>query len=295
MFYKERGDDSVKGYLLMKKSFYQFREYLKVNEDKIVAGIIKTIVDHDPETYSGELMQKQLNVFSEQIQQFVQLLGKNAAGESLEEEVVDWGEKVSEAKVRLGLTLNQSIENFNMIRKASWKVLQEFIEDYSIQQAGIIFDLGQLINSFIDRVILTFSKSYTSLANNRLRAQQEVIDDLGTPVISIVDGVAVLPIIGDIDTRRARVLLEHVLKETNRQEIDCLIMDFSGVFIVDTMVAQELFKIIDSLKLTGVEVNITGMRPELAQSVVTLGINFNGVKMYNNLGQALRAFGIVRK
>lgn len=295
MFYKERGDDSVKGYLLMNKSFYQFREYLKVNEDKIVAGIIKTIVDHDPETYSGELMQKQLNVFSEQIQQFVQLLGKNAAGESLEEEVVDWGEKVSEAKVRLGLTLNQSIENFNMIRKASWKVLQEFIEDYSIQQAGIIFDLGQLINSFIDRVILTFSKSYTSLANNRLRAQQEVIDDLGTPVISIVDGVAVLPIIGDIDTRRARVLLEHVLKETNRQEIDCLIMDFSGVFIVDTMVAQELFKIIDSLKLTGVEVNITGMRPELAQSVVTLGINFNGVKMYNNLGQALRAFGIVRK
>lgn len=279
----------------MNKSFYQFREYLKVNEDKIVAGIIKTIVDHDPETYSGELMQKQLNVFSEQIQQFVQLLGKNAAGESLEEEVVDWGEKVSEAKVRLGLTLNQSIENFNMIRKASWKVLQEFIEDYSIQQAGIIFDLGQLINSFIDRVILTFSKSYTSLANNRLRAQQEVIDDLGTPVISIVDGVAVLPIIGDIDTRRARVLLEHVLKETNRQEIDCLIMDFSGVFIVDTMVAQELFKIIDSLKLTGVEVNITGMRPELAQSVVTLGINFNGVKMYNNLGQALRAFGIVRK
>ncbi|WHX38592.1 STAS domain-containing protein [Mesobacillus sp. AQ2] len=155
--------------------------------------------------------------------------------------------------------------------------------------------VGKVINGFIDDLILIFSASYTGLANKRLKAQQAVIDELSTPVISIVDGVAVLPIIGDIDTHRARVLREHTLREANRQEVDCLILDLSGVFIVDTMVAQELFKIIDGLKLTGVEVNLTGIRPELAHSVVTLGIRFDDVKMYNNLGQALKAFGVVRK
>jgi rsbT co-antagonist protein RsbR len=102
--------------------------------------------------------------------------------------------------------------------------------------------LGKCINNFIDELILIFTKSYTVQANKRLRAQQEVIDELSAPVISIVDGVAVLPIIGDIDTHRARILMEHTLHETKNKEVDCLIMDLSGVFIVDTMVAQEIFQ-----------------------------------------------------
>ncbi|WML48199.1 hypothetical protein RCG23_23540 [Neobacillus sp. PS3-34] len=61
------------------------------------------------------------------------------------------------------------------------------------------------------------------------------------------------------------------------------------------MVAQELFKIISALEMTGVEVTLTGMRPELAHSVVALGVRFYEVKLFNNLHQALKSFGIVRK
>lgn len=225
----------------------------------------------------------------------IHLLEGFLIGESDEEEIRDWGKRASENKVRLGLSLSQSIEHFNRIRGALWEEISLLAESMDHLTSGECIKLGKLVNEFIDGLILIFTISYTGQANKRLRAQQEVIDELSTPVISIVDGVAVLPIVGDIDTHRARILLEHTLRETKNKEVDCLIMDLSGVFIVDTMVTQELFKIIDSLKLTGVDVNLTGMRPELAHSVVTLGINFDNVKLYNNLGQALKAFGIVRK
>ncbi|UYZ20029.1 STAS domain-containing protein [Mesobacillus jeotgali] len=279
----------------MDKAIQLFKEFLIDREEKILINILDSIDDYQPEAFIKLTSQTKLNLYKEQLRELIHLLESHLIGESDDEKIKVWGKWLSEEKVRLGLSLSQSIQHFNSIRSALWEELSEMADKNKTLNAGESLRVGNLINEFIDGLILIFTNSYTGQANKRLRAQQEVIDELSTPVISIVDGVAVLPIIGDIDTHRARILMEHTLKETKDNEVDCLIIDLSGVFIVDTMVAQELFKIIDSLKLTGVDVNLTGMRPELAHSVVTLGINFENVKMYNNLGQALKAFGIVRK
>ncbi|RSD26046.1 STAS domain-containing protein [Mesobacillus subterraneus] len=272
-----------------------FKDFIMERDDDLVTKILDTIDQYQPEAFIKLTNQTKPAIYMEQIKQLIHMLGKFTIGESSDEEIEDWGKRVSEDKVRLGFSLNQSVEHFNLIRSVLWEELSVIGEKDHLINPGQILKLGKIVNNFVDRLILIFAHSYTGLANKRLRAQQEVIDELSTPIISIVDGVAVLPVIGDIDTHRARHLMEHTLHETKRLEVDCLILDLSGVFIVDTMVAQELFKIIDSLKLTGVDVNLTGMRPELAHSVVTLGIHFDNVKMYNNLGQALKAFGIVRK
>ena len=279
----------------MDRAIHLFKDLLIEREENVIANIFDSIDKNQPEAYIKLTDQSKVNSYKEQIKELIHLLESFLIGESDDERIKDWGKRVSEDKVRLGLSLSQSVQYFNSIRGALWEELTDLANQMSNLSAGESLRLGNLINGFIDDLILTFTNSYTGQANKRLRAQQEVIDELSTPVISIVDGVAVLPIIGDIDTHRARILMEHTLRETKNKEVDCLIMDLSGVFIVDTMVAQELFKIIDSLKLTGVDVNLTGMRPELAHSVVTLGINFDNVKMFNNLGQALKSFGIVRK
>jgi rsbT co-antagonist protein RsbR len=279
----------------MVNAIHFFRDFIIDREDKILTNILDAIDENQPEAFIKFTHHTELDFYKEQLMDLIHLLEGYLIGESAEEEIRDWGKRASEDKVRLGLSLSQSIEHFNSIRGVLWEEVSLLAESMEHLTAGGCTKLGNLINEFVDGLILIFTNSYTGQANKRLRAQQEVIDELSTPVISIVDGVAVLPIVGDIDTHRARILLEHTLRETTNKEVDCLIMDLSGVFIVDTMVAQELFKIIDSLKLTGVDVNLTGMRPELAHSVVTLGINFDNVKLYNNLGQALKAFGIVRK
>ncbi|MBT2638045.1 STAS domain-containing protein [Bacillus sp. ISL-39] len=279
----------------MDKAIQFFREFLNDREEKILNNILDSIDGNQPEAFIKLTNQPQIKLYKEQIRELIHLLESHLIGESDDEKVKDWGKRMSEDKVRLGLSLSESIQHFNSIRGVLWEELSVMTEKSKNLSTEESLWLGNLINEFIDGQIIIFTNSYTGQANKRLRAQQEVIDELSTPVISIVDGVAVLPIIGDIDTHRARILMEHTLRETKDNEVDCLIIDLSGVFIVDTMVAQELFKIIDSLKLTGVDVNLTGMRPELAHSVVTLGINFDNVKMYNNLGQALKDFGIVRK
>jgi rsbT co-antagonist protein RsbR len=272
-----------------------FNDLLKEREKDLVDKIHQSINDNQPDTFLKLARQSQSELYKEQIGKLIRLLERIMAGESVDQDILDWGTRGSEDKVRQGLSLSESINHFHIIRDVLWDEFISIAENDSQLTRGEGMRVGKVINGFIDDLILIFSASYTGLANKRLKAQQAVIDELSTPVISIVDGVAVLPIIGDIDTHRARVLREHTLREANRQEVDCLILDLSGVFIVDTMVAQELFKIIDGLKLTGVEVNLTGIRPELAHSVVTLGIRFDDVKMYNNLGQALKAFGVVRK
>ncbi|WP_079509080.1 STAS domain-containing protein [Mesobacillus jeotgali] len=272
-----------------------FKQLLMEREEHLIKKIIDKIHKNQPETFLKLALETKREKYIEQMRKLFHLLEKAVMGESAEEEILGWGRSISEDKVRQGLSLTQSISHFHIVRSVLCDELISIVEGDAKQSVAENLMLGKVINEFIDDIILIFSASFTGMANKRLKAQQEVIDELSTPVISIVDGVAVLPIIGDIDTHRARILMEHTLKETIRQEVECLIMDLSGVFIVDTMVAQELFKIIDSLRLTGVDVNLTGMRPELAHSVVTLGINFDNVKMYNNLGQALKAFGIVRK
>lgn len=279
----------------MDRAIHIFKNYLIEREENVTNNILDSIDKNQPEAYIKLTHQTKVHIYKEQIKELIHLLESFLIGESDGERIEDWGKRVSEDKVRLGLSLSQSVRHFNSIRGALWEELTDLADKMRDLSAGESLRVGNLINDFIDDLILTFTNSYTGQANKRLRAQQEVIDELSTPVISIVDGVAVLPIIGDIDTHRARILMEHTLRDTKNKEVDCLIIDLSGVFIVDTMVAQELFKIIDSLKLTGVDVNLTGMRPELAHSVVTLGINFDNVKMYNNLGQALKTFGIVRK
>jgi rsbT co-antagonist protein RsbR len=267
----------------------------KQRQEELIEKMIDKINNNQHEAFLKLTQETQRENYKEQMRKLIHLLETAVIGESAEEEVIEWGKSISEDKVRQGLSLTQSISHFHIVRSVLCDELISMAEGNAKQNAGESLRMGRVVNEFIDELILIFSNSFTGLANKRLKAQQEVIDELSTPVISIVDGVAVLPIIGDIDSHRARILMEHTLRETTRQEVECLIMDLSGVFIVDTMVAQELFKIIDSLKLTGVDVNLTGMRPELAHSVVTLGIKFDNVKMYNNFGQALKAYGIVRK
>ncbi|WLR57090.1 STAS domain-containing protein [Mesobacillus subterraneus] len=279
----------------MDRTMHLFKDFLIEREENVTARILESMDKNQPEAYKKLTHQSKVNIYKEQIKELIHLLESYLIGESTEERIKDWGKWVSEDKVRLGFSLSQSVQHFHNIRDAMWEELSEMADKLNDSSPGESLKVGSLINKFIDDLILTFTNSYTGQANMRLRAQQEVIDELSTPVISIVDGVAVLPVIGDIDTHRARILMEHTLRETENKEVECLIIDLSGVFIVDTMVAQELFKIIDSLKLTGVDVKLTGMRPELAHSVVTLGINFDNVKMYSNLGQALKAFGIARK
>lgn len=116
--------------------------------------------------------------------------------------------------------------------------------------------------------------------------------DLSVPIVPISDGVAVVPIIGNVDEDRAELILNRVLSESQRLSLSHLVIDLSGVVKIDGLVSVQLFKIMDSLKLLGITAVLTGIRPDLAFSAVEQGIDFKNITIRPNLEQALLHLGL---
>ncbi|PAK48030.1 STAS domain-containing protein, partial [Priestia megaterium] len=105
--------------------------------------------------------------------------------------------------------------------------------------------------------------------------------------VPITKGIAVLPLVGEVDPERATLLLEETLEKANILQLSHLLFDLSGVMIVDTMVAHQIFKIVEALGLLGVKTILIGIRPEVAQTMIQLGIDFSKITIKANLEQAL--------
>ena len=120
-----------------------------------------------------------------------------------------------------------------------------------------------------------------------IRRQQEDLMELSTPVIQLWSGILVLPVVGTLDSERSRVMMEQLLNELSTTGSGVAIVDISGVPTVDTLVAQHLMKTIDAAKLMGCECIISGIRPEIANTIVNLGIDLARVKTKSTMSRAL--------
>lgn len=121
-----------------------------------------------------------------------------------------------------------------------------------------------------------------------IKRQQEDLMELSTPVIHLWDGILVLPVVGTLDSERSRVMVEQLLRALSDSDSSIAIVDISGVPTVDTLVAQHLMKAIDASRLMGAECIISGIRPEIANTIVHLGLDLTRVKTKSSMSRALR-------
>jgi anti-anti-sigma regulatory factor/HAMP domain-containing protein len=121
-----------------------------------------------------------------------------------------------------------------------------------------------------------------------INSQHRVIQELSTPVIPITDQVIVLPLIGSIDSMRARDITRALLAGISQHNARAVILDVTGVKIVDTGVANHLNKTIQAARLKGAHTIVTGISDAVAETIVDLGINWRGVETVNDLQTGLR-------
>jgi anti-anti-sigma regulatory factor len=114
-------------------------------------------------------------------------------------------------------------------------------------------------------------------SEERLRRQEEALRELSTPLIPISDRVVVMPLIGAIDSRRAQQVIETLLHGLANSRIDHAIIDITGVMVVDTQIGNALVAAAQAVQLLGATVILTGIRPEVAQTLVGLGIQLRGI------------------
>ena len=123
---------------------------------------------------------------------------------------------------------------------------------------------------------------------DRIRDQQSTIRELSTPVLQIWEGVLVLPVIGVVDSQRAADIMERLLTEIVRRQARYVILDITGVEVVDTKTADHLLKVVKASQLVGASCSLTGLRPAVAQTLVELGLDLSDIVTHGSVMDGLR-------
>jgi rsbT co-antagonist protein RsbR len=129
----------------------------------------------------------------------------------------------------------------------------------------------------LDKLGLFTTEAYQRSREEVIMRQQQEIAELSTPVVKLWDGVLALPLIGILDSTRTQVVMENLLQAIVDQGADIAIIDITGVPTVDTLVAQHLLKTIAAARLMGADCIISGIRPQIAQTMVHLGVELSVV------------------
>jgi rsbT co-antagonist protein RsbR len=176
------------------------------------------------------------------------------------------------------------------LKEAIVQVLQDEIEDPSS-----LYVLTRKITRIMDGFTLSTFETFIKGREEVILRQTAEMADISTPVIQVWDGILALPIIGTLDSSRTQVVMENLLNGIVESESSIAILDISGVPTVDSLVAQHLIKTVSAARLMGADCIISGIRPEIAQTVVHLGIDLNSIVTKSTLAGALKyAFNILK-
>ncbi|MED1920468.1 STAS domain-containing protein [Bacillus velezensis] len=264
--------------------------YFSEQVDQIAKEWIETMEDSDPNSIYSLINPVITEELTEQDKEFYRHINKMYIMPEKEflEEFERWVIELAKDQKHLDTPVQYVVREFMRNRRLYVSYYDAFADKHESSFAqGERKKWENLIVQVFDFTIYTFVDHAEHNSKMQLNAQREMILELSSPVITLSKRTALLPLVGDIDTERAKFILENTLSTCAKRLIEHLLIDLSGVVVVDTMVAHQIFKLIEALKLIGVTSTLSGIRPEIAQTAVQLGINFSDITVKSNLAQAL--------
>jgi rsbT co-antagonist protein RsbR len=194
-------------------------------------------------------------------------------------------------RARQGFSPRETGNFIFSLKEAVLEVLQGEIKDNPQQ----LFEESVRINRIMDNLSVITFETFIKGREEVILRQTDEIAEISTPVIRLWDGILGLPIIGTLDSARTQIVMENLLQEIVATGSSIAILDISGVPAVDSLVAQHLIKTVSATRLMGAECIISGIRPEIAQTVVHLGIDLSNIITKATLASALAyAFKVMR-
>lgn len=191
---------------------------------------------------------------------------------------------ISITRARQGFTPRETGAFIFGLKEALLQLLQQEIKDDKEALYQSTLQINRLLDSFSIATFETFIKGREEV----ILRQTDEITEISTPVIRVWDGILALPIIGTLDSARTQVVMENLLQEIVETGSSIAILDISGVPAVDSLVAQHLIKTVSATRLMGAECIISGIRPEIAQTIVHLGIDLSNIITKATLASALK-------
>ena len=158
----------------------------------------------------------------------------------------------------------------------------------AVSDAAKVLEESTVLYDLLDKLGLFTMEVFQKTREEVILRQQEEMLELSTPVVKLWDGIVALPIIGTLDSARTSVVMETLLQRIVETGSEIAIIDITGVPTVDTLVAQHLLKTVAAARLMGADCIISGIRPQIAQTMVHLAIDLSAVTTKASLAEALK-------
>jgi rsbT co-antagonist protein RsbR len=235
---------------------------------------------------AGRIQEAQLR---EESQRFLGLLAQAIQhGVEFDTRSSQWAEirefltEVSRSRATQGFTPSQVATFVFSLKQALFKRVTESLKTDPAALASTLWEA----TTVLDALGLYTTEVYQQARESLIARQQEELIELSTPVVQLWEGILALPLIGTLDSERTQVVMESLLERLVATGSSLAVIDITGVPTVDTLVAQHLLKTVAAAQLMGADCIISGIRPQIAQTIVHLGIDLSTVATKASLADA---------
>ena len=190
--------------------------------------------------------------------------------------------EVTRTRAEQGFSPSETATFVFSLKQPLFDLAQQRAGQDSKKLAETLWDLTALL----DQLGLYTTEAYQETRESVIMRQQQELMELSTPVVRLWDEVLALPLIGTLDSARTQVVMENLLQQVVQTGARIAIIDITGVPTVDTLVAQHLMKTVAATRLMGADCIISGIRPQIAQTIVHLGVNLNDIVTKATLADA---------
>lgn len=248
---------------------------LESQEPTVLAAWLARLKDEGA-LHSGRMREGELEL---QCGQFLRLLRQGLATGRVDADAAEFAPvrdmitDVSAARATQGFTPRETALFVFSLRQP----LVDALLENAGADAKASLQASRSVGLLLDRLGLLTMEAYQKTREALIVRQQQEISELSTPVIKLWDGILALPLIGTLDSQRTQVVMENLLESIVSQSAGMAIIDITGVPTVDTLTAQHLLKTVAAARLMGADCIISGIRPQIAQTMVHLGVELNVV------------------
>ncbi|MFD1362012.1 RsbT co-antagonist protein RsbRA [Lentibacillus salinarum] len=241
----------------------KFKKIVLDNSDIIVEKWMDEINSLKNSNYSSSVTDELLESTN---QEFVNIIFSSIKNEGETQQIKAFAEKL----INLGWQVSYITDGLQVFRR----VTIDFILSQSDQiDTRYISELLQSVDKWVEPVIRQLVNEYSGNWENILSLQRRALQELSAPLIPVMDNITVMPLVGTIDTERAKLIMENLLNGVIQHNSEVVLIDITGVPVVDTMVAHHIVQAAEAVRLVGATCILVGIRPEIAQTIVNLGID----------------------
>jgi len=233
------------------------------NSDVIINNWLEIVSKKRKDDYTSSISE---DLFQNTNREFVNVIFKSLDDSKLTTDI----EEFSERLVNLGWPLSYVTDGLTTFRQVVFDFILSESTKIDTDYFSIIVDK---VNNWVDPIINKLVNDYSGSWQDTVSLQRVALQELSAPLIPVMKNITIMPLIGTIDTERAKLIMESLLEGVIKHNAEVVLIDITGVPVVDTMVAYHIIQAAEAVRLIGSTCILVGIRPEIAQTIVNLGID----------------------